>query len=263
MNRRDMVKRAAEILASSTHAIAFTGAGISTPSGIPDFRGPSGLWRRISPEVFEISYFRRHPEEAWRVFIELYKSIKGVKPNPAHYALAYLERIGVVKHVITQNIDRLHQAAGSRNVIELHGSIGYAVCLDCRRRIKLEEAIAIAEKGRPRCPYCGGLLKPDVVFFGETLPLEALERAFDIARTSDAVLVAGSSLYVAPARYVPLIAKESGARIIIVNMGHVYGREIADIYLEAPVEEALPEICAETARLLGEDPRGCRSPQDS
>ncbi len=252
------VREAARILVEAEHAIALTGAGVSTPSGIPDFRGPEGLWKRIPPRLFEIGYFLSHPEESWRVFLQLYDSMRGVKPNPAHYALAALEEAGVLKAVITQNIDGLHQAAGSRNVIELHGSLREAVCVQCGYRVGLEEAVEEARrKGVPRCPRCGGVLKPDVVFFGEPLPTSELLRAFQLARESDAVLVAGSSLYVTPANQVPVIAKEHGARVIVVNMGDIALPWVADVFIRGRVEEVLPMLCRETLSMLGRDPSRC------
>ncbi len=244
------IRRVAELLANSRNAIALTGAGISTPSGIPDFRGPRGLWKRIPPRLFDISYFKSHPEESWRVFLELYDSMRGVKPNPAHYALAELEKHGIIKVIITQNIDGLHQEAGSRKVIELHGNLKNAICIKCGHRIPLIEAIKQARTGRvPRCPKCNGLLKPDVVFFGERLPLEAINEALKHAVEADLVLVAGSSLWVSPANQIPLIAKEHGAKIIIVNIGETRFDWIADVRIKAPVEEVLPLISKETLKI--------------
>jgi len=258
---REQVREEAKRLAKARHAIAFTGAGISVPSGIPDFRGPDGLWKKVPPSLFEISTFLSSPEETWRVFASLYEQMRGVRPNPAHYALAKLEREGVIRAVVTQNIDRLHQAAGSRRVVELHGSLGEAVCTVCGHRVPLEEAVGEARRGGvPRCPRCGGVLKPDVVFFGEPLPRRALDEAFRLASQSDYVLVAGSSLYVSPANMVPQIAKRRGARVVIVNLGEVAIPWVADAIIEAPVEEALPLLCEETMRVLGRPEEGCRGP---
>ncbi len=255
------VREAARILAGARHAVALTGAGVSTPSGIPDFRGPQGLWRRVDPEVFSIDYFLSDPAEPWKVFAQLYDEMSGVKPNPAHYALAALEEAGVLKAVITQNIDGLHRAAGSRRVIEIHGSAVHAVCLDCGHRIPLSDAVEEARKGRiPRCPRCGGLLKPDVTFFGEPLPEKALREALDLAWSSDVMLVAGSSLVVSPANQLPQITKMRGGRLIIVNMGETTLDHIADVKIDAPVEEALPELCAETLKLLSLDASPCKRP---
>ncbi len=253
------LREAARILAGARHAVALTGAGVSTPSGIPDFRGPMGLWKRVDPEVFSIDYFLSEPSEPWRVFAHLYEEMSGVKPNPAHYALAALEEAGVLKAVITQNIDGLHQAAGSRRVIEIHGSTVHAVCLDCGYRIPLSEAVEEARRrGVPRCPRCGGLLKPDVTFFGEPLPEKALREALDLAWNSDVMLVAGSSLVVLPANQLPQITKMRGGRLIIVNMGETMLDHLADVKIDGPVEKVLPDLCSETLQLLGLDADACK-----
>ena len=249
------------MLASSRRAVALTGAGVSTASGIPDFRGPRGLWRRVDPDIFTIDRFLEEPMESWRVFVEMYESMRGVRPNPAHYALAVLEREGVLVAVITQNIDGLHQAAGSRRVVEIHGSARWAVCLNCGHRVPLGEAVEEARRGRlPRCPRCGGLLKPDVTFFGEPLPEAALREALELAASSDAMLVAGSSLVVSPANQLPQIAKLRGARLVIANAGETMLDHLADVKVEGPVEVTLPLICRETLRLLGRDPAACPEP---
>ncbi|MCE4625331.1 MAG: NAD-dependent protein deacylase [Desulfurococcales archaeon] len=256
----DLIRPAAELLAKSRHAIALTGAGVSTASGIPDFRGPQGLWRKIPSYKFSIDYFLENPGEVWELYLQRFRAIGALKPNPSHYALAKLESESVLKAIITQNIDGLHQKAGSRNVIELHGTFKKAVCLQCGRTYPIEYALRQVEEGRlPRCEYCGGLLKPAVVMFGEPLPAVALTRAFFHAERSDVVLVAGSSLYVSPANQIPVIAKARGAKVIIVNLGEVY-LDVADIKIEAPTEKALPRLCEETLRLLGKEGEGCWGP---
>ncbi len=246
------LKRAAEILARSKYAIVFTGAGVSTESGIPDFRGPQGLWKRVDPEKFTISYFISNPDEVWELFVNYLMISSDVKPNPAHKAIAELEALGIVKSVITQNVDGLHQRAGSRKVIELHGNLRYAVCINCGNRISLEEAIKLFEKknSAPRCPKCGGLLKPDVVFFGEPLPQGALKAAFEEARKADVVLVVGSSLVVTPAAYVPMIAKENGAKLIIVNLEETAMDHLADVVIRGRAGEILPKIVERVKTLL-------------
>ncbi len=260
---RAEARRVAELLANARHAIALTGAGVSTASGIPDFRGKDGLWRKIPSWKFTIDYFLENPMEVWKLYHMRFAALRNVKPNPSHYALAALERAGVLKAIITQNIDGLHQAAGSKRVIELHGNIRHAVCLQCGRLYPIEEALAMVEKGElPRCRVCGGLLKPNVVLFGEPLPREALETAILLAERSDLVLVAGSSLYVTPANQIPVIAKARGATVVAVNVGEIYLRDVIDILVEAPTEVALPLICEETLRLKGLDASGCRGPGD-
>ncbi len=247
------VEEAARLLASARYAIVFTGAGVSTESGIPDFRGPQGLWKRVDPELFTIDYFYENPGHVWRLFLELFLNKMDAKPNPAHYAIAELERMGVVKAVITQNVDGLHQAAGSRNVIELHGNLRYAVCMSCGRRIPLSEAVRKAREGEipPRCPHCGGVLKPDVVFFGEPLPREELERAFSEAEKADVVLVVGSSLVVYPAAYIPELALQKGAKLIIVNMEPTRLDHLAHVVIRGKAGEVLPLIVERVKALKG------------
>ena len=250
---RSLAKRAAEILvAAKGRAFAFTGAGVSTESGIPDFRGPSGLWRRIPPEVFSIEYFLENPGEVWRLYAQLHRVLAEARPNPGHVALAELEQLGLIEAVVTQNIDGLHQAAGSRRVIELHGSGNRARCLSCGETIPLREALKIAEERGwpPRCPRCGGLLKPDAVFFGEPLPREALEEAYRLARRARAVLVAGTSLQVYPAALVPEEAARRGARLIIVNLESTPLDWRADVVVRAPTGRFLPLVAEEAEKLL-------------
>ncbi len=250
-----LAKRVAEVLVSSEFAVVMTGAGVSTASGIPDFRGPQGLWKRVDPSLFEISYFYSNPLDAWRLFSERFGSLRDVKPNPAHIAIARLEEVGLVKAVITQNIDGLHQAAGSRRVVELHGNAGRAVCTQCGRKYPVGEALAALAEGRlPTCPVCGGLLKPDVVYFGEPLPTEALQDAYFLAESSDLFMVVGSSLAVSPANHLPLVARSRGARLIIVNFGETALDDVADLKVEAPAERFMPMVCA-----LAEDMLSSRS----
>jgi len=234
------------------NAFVFTGAGVSTESGIPDFRGPSGLWRRIPPEKFTIEYFHANPLEVWRLYSELYRSMSGAKPNEAHYAIARLEALGLIQGVVTQNIDGLHQAAGSRNVIELHGSGSRAVCLECGFTDSIERwLVKVAGGVLPRCPVCGGLMKPAAVFFGEELPREALRRAFDLAHAARVVIVVGSSLTVYPAALVPEEAARRGARLYIVNLGETSLDWMAEIVVRARAGSFLPLVVGEAERLLG------------
>ena len=246
-----LVLRVAKMLVESSYAIVFTGAGVSTESGIPDFRGPEGLWRRVDPEKFTIDYFYENPLEVWRLVAQLAEMFKDAKPNPAHYAIAELEEMGIVKTVITQNIDGLHQKAGSKRVIELHGNSRYAVCLVCGHRIPIEEALRIVARGElPRCPRCGGVLKPDAVFFGEPLPRRELEEAFREAEKADLVLVVGSSLVVQPAAYIPLHAKETGAKIVIVNASRTAMDSIADVIVRGKAGEILPKILEKVKAII-------------
>ncbi|MCE4623566.1 MAG: NAD-dependent deacylase [Caldisphaeraceae archaeon] len=241
----NQIRMIAEEMIRSRFAVALTGAGISTASGIPDFRGPSGIWKTFDPSLFHISYFMKDPMSSWKLFVEkMYDTIKKAKPNISHYALSRLEEMGVIKGVITQNIDDLHRKANTKEVIELHGNINFSICTQCGRRFNIEESIKEVRANRvPLCPYCGGLIKPDVVFFGEPLNDETLRRAYDFASKSDLFLVLGSSLSVSPANQLPIVAKSNGAKLIIINAGPTEFDPYADIRVEGRVEEVFPRIC--------------------
>lgn len=203
-----LIKEVAEALARAKWPIALTGAGVSTESGIPDFRGPQGLWRKYDPNEFTYSSFLRDPARYWRRHLEIFAGLGEVEPNPSHYALARLEELGRLKCLITQNVDGLHQKAGSRNVVEFHGSLSRVKCLRCGSVYPMGGVEARVKAGElpPRCG-CGGLLKPAVVFFEEPIPWEALSRAHSEALKCDFMLVAGTSASVYPAAELPYIAK--------------------------------------------------------
>lgn len=208
-----LIEKAAELLVSSTHAVVLTGAGISTESGVPDFRSPGGIWERYDPSLFFLARFLAEPELVWKCLIEMHSSgefsLWDAKPNKGHLALAELERMGIVKAVITQNIDNLHQKAGSKKVIEFHGNMLTFRCLSCRCTIGHEELLRKLEQDSclpPRCT-CGGLLKPDAVFFGEAIPQEALRSSFSHAEECDLMLVIGTSAQIEPAASLPIVAK--------------------------------------------------------
>ncbi|MGC9105581.1 MAG: NAD-dependent protein deacetylase [Thermoprotei archaeon] len=243
------MKPAAEILLSSTFAIAFTGAGISVASGIPDFRGPQGLWKKYSPELATIDYFMRDPKGFWEFYSLRMRGLFKANPNPAHYALAELERMGLIKYVITQNVDGLHRLAGSKNVIELHGTMRESYCSSCYRRYKSEEVLDRIDKGElpPKCS-CGGVIRPDVVLFGE--PVKDFDLALSIAYEADAVLVVGSSLTVYPANLIPKVVKDRGGALIIVNLEPTPLDEEADLVIREPAEVALPRIVEEVKALV-------------
>lgn len=236
------IEEVASLIATAKCVVALTGAGVSTASGIPDFRGPHGVWRRVDPEKFEIEYFHRNPDEVWDLFIRYLMPTFDVKPNPAHYALAELERMGKLCAVITQNVDMLHQAAGSGKVIELHGALRNAVCTECGWRRPLSEAIRQYAGAAPKCDKCGAVLKPDVVFFGEPLPRDALQEAISLAEVADVFLAVGTSLAVYPANQLPLVAKKRGAKLVIINDGETYYDLYADYVLRGKVEEILPAL---------------------
>lgn len=246
-----MIEWAAELLAQARHAVAMTGAGVSAESGIPTFRGEGGLWTRYDPvKVSSIDSFLADPAAYWRVSKERGAVALAARPNPGHEALAAMERVGRLVGVITQNTDGLHQASGSKRVIELHGSGRTVRCLQCGRtepRAEVQKRLEIEMP--PRCRGCGGtLLKPTVVLFGEAMPPAAVTEAFDLARQSDVILVVGTSLVVYPAAEVPLVAVRSGARMIVVNAEPTPFDRFAEVVIHGRSGEILPEL----ARLTGE-----------
>lgn len=239
---REEIDRAVQLLARARHVTAFTGAGISVESGIPPFRGPEGLWSKVDPIVLDIDYFHRHPLESWKVIKEIFFDFFGkAQPNPAHFALAELERGGIVKAVITQNIDNLHQRAGSRTVYELHGNSRFLVCERCGTRYPVEEVSL--EELPPRCPRCGTVLKPDFVFFGEQLPELDYRRAIEETEVADVFLLVGTTGEIMPASTLPVLAKRHGATIVEVNVAPSnYTESITDIFIREKASVALPAL---------------------
>jgi NAD-dependent deacetylase len=215
------VPRLAELVRARQPCVVLTGAGVSTESGIPDFRSPGGLWAEFDPlEYGSIEAFRADPEKVWRFYAPRFSVLTEAKPNDAHRAIAALERAGHVEAVVTQNIDLLHERAGSREVVEVHGSIRTATCPLCAASYPLERVLALlAEAPAPACPACGGFLKPDVVFFGELLPREAIDRAFALAAGARLLLVVGSALEVYPVAGLPYETLNAGGAVAIVNRG--------------------------------------------
>ena len=242
------IEQAKALLAQSKQAVAFTGAGISTPSGIPDFRSPgSGLWEQVDPfEVASIYGFRRRPQDFYDWIYPLARLTLAAQPNPAHTALAQLEAYGPLQGLITQNIDMLHSKAGSQNVYEVHGHMREMTCIRCYHIFDSAPYLEIflETKAVPCCAHCGGILKPNVILFGEQLPLTILQKARNLARHSDVMLVAGSSLEVAPVGDLPLTAVENGARLIIVNFDETHLDRYADVVIHADVVEILPQLAA-------------------
>jgi NAD-dependent deacetylase len=220
--------------------VVLTGAGVSTESGIPDFRSPTGIWAEVDPfEVASLRAFRHDPARVWSFYRERVQTLQEAEPNAAHYALAELERRGLVEAVVTQNIDLLHSRAGSRDVVEVHGSIRSAQCLSCLWTEPAESVLAqLAQSPVPACPHCGEPLKPGVVLFGELLPAGALERATHLARGAQLLLVIGSSLEVWPVAGLPL---EAGA-FAIVNRGPTALDDQALVRIDAGAGETLTEI---------------------
>ncbi|HEU4462260.1 MAG TPA: NAD-dependent deacylase [Solirubrobacterales bacterium] len=241
------VERLAELLGRSRRAVALTGAGVSVPSGIPDFRTPeTGLWAKVDPmEVAHISVFERDPERFWSYYRPRFESLGDKEPNRAHEALAELERRGLIEGVITQNIDRLHRAAGSENVVEVHGSIGTSSCMACATSFGLDAVDELCdERGVAICSGCGGAVKPDVVLFGEMLPLEAIDRATQLAEEADLMLCVGSSLAVHPVAGLPHLTLEGGGRLAIVTKGETPYDDEAELKLDGEVDEELAALVA-------------------
>ncbi len=231
----------AEIIRQSRRVVALTGAGISVESGIPDFRSEGGLWERFDPrEYAHIQAFRRNPAKVWELIRELDATLSRARPNPAHYALAELEGRGHLLGVITQNVDNLHQAAGSQRVVEYHGNAFRFVCLECYRPFARE---GLDFNRAPLFCPCGGLIKPDVVFFGEQIPPGAQEEAEELAQACDLLLVIGTSGEVAPASYLPYIARDWGAVIAENNLSPTrLTRTLTDHFLPGPAGVVLPLV---------------------
>lgn len=236
----------AELLRKAKYAVVLTGAGISTPSGIPDFRSEgTGLWSRDEPlEVASLSTFRTDPQRFFVWFRPLASQIFNAEPNAAHLALAELEEAGYLQSIITQNIDGLHHKAGSNHVIEMHGTLRTLSCTNCFQKAEAKDYLkAFVEQGElPRCPACNGLLKPDVILFGEQLPQRAWYDAQRESRRCDLMLVAGSSLEVLPVAGLPMQAIDRGAHLVILNNATTYLNVRADVVIQDDVAEILPAI---------------------
>jgi NAD-dependent deacetylase len=238
----------AELIREAGTVVALTGAGISVPSGIPDFRSPrTGLWANVDPmEVAHIDVFRRDPGRFWQFYGHRFQTLEDKRPNRAHEALAMLERAGLLRAVITQNIDRLHARAGTRELIEVHGSIAHSSCLSCGARYPLAEVRdrhAADPRGVPSCD-CGQPLKPDVVLFGEYLPFDALERAERLAAGADLMLCIGSSLEVYPVADLPRTTLAHGGKIAIVTQGPTPFDTWASVRMRGDVVEELEAVLA-------------------
>jgi NAD-dependent deacetylase len=232
----------AELIRQRRPCVVLTGAGISTESGIPDFRSPTGIWAQYDPmEYATISAFRRDPAKVWEFYSLRFDALSTAEPNAGHLALAALERAGLVSAVVTQNIDGLHLRAGSHDVIEVHGSIRTASCLECGEQVELDPAT-------PECPRCGAILKPDVVMFGELLPAGAMERATELAGAASLLLVVGSSLEVYPVAGLPEVTLQSGGALAIVNRGSTPYDGLATVRIDAGAGETLGAVARE---LLG------------
>ncbi len=239
------IEQAANLLRQAENIVAMTGAGISTPSGIPDFRSPdSGLWEKTDPlTVASIFAFRQSPEQFYNWIHPLAGKLLDAQPNPAHYALAALENEGKLHAVITQNIDDLHGKAGSQTIYELHGNLREVTCIQCYETQDSTEVFSkfVRDGQTPRCE-CGGVLKPNVILFGEQLPMREFVAAQMAVKAADLMLLVGSSLETAPASDLPELALQNGAKLIIINNQPTYVDDRADIVIRADVAEVLPLI---------------------
>lgn len=243
------IRYAADIIKASHRTVVLTGAGISTPSGIPDFRSEgTGLWTRNNPfEVASLTAFRYKPEHFFDWLRPMALTIINAQPNPAHTSLARLESAGLIQTVITQNIDRLHQRAGSKNVLEVHGTLDTLTCGACFHRVDSGPYVqAFLDHGEtPRCPKCGSVLKPDIILFGEQLPVRTWLKAMEASKKCDLMIVAGSSLEVLPVAGLPMRAVENGAHLIVINRTKTYIDVRADVVFWENVAEILPYMVKE------------------
>jgi NAD-dependent deacetylase len=236
----------ADLIREADSTVVLTGAGVSVPSGIPDFRTPgTGLWEKVDPmEVAHIDVFRREPDRFWHFYSQRFTTLGDKEPNGAHEALAELERRGLVEAVITQNVDTLHRRAGSENVIEVHGSIDTCSCPECGCRVDLERVLKILAEhpGAPECEACIAPLKPDVVLFGELLPEQALNDAYALAANADLLIGVGSSLEVYPVASLPRVTLDAGGAIALVTQGPTPYDDVAEVKLQGDVVAELDAV---------------------
>jgi NAD-dependent deacetylase len=239
------IQKAKELVNKSGKISALTGAGISVDSGIPDFRSEGGLWKRFDPlEYATRESFMSNPTKFWTMGKELAETIVKAIPNDAHLALAALEEQGKLTGVITQNIDNLHQTAGNKRVIELHGNYLRAFCIECKEEYfgrTVHESVARGEIP-PKCEKCGGILKSEAILFGEPLPQEPMAQAVELCRNTDLMIVIGSSLTIYPAAFLPQLAKNAGAKVILINLEGTNKDDVADIVLRGRATDILPAI---------------------
>ncbi len=238
------IEKVKAIVSDSNNIVAFSGAGLSAESGIPTYRGAGGLWSEYDPGKYaNINYFLHDPSYYWRFFRDVrYPILQKAQPNEGHYALAQMESQGKCQAVITQNIDGLHHEAGQQRVIELHGNTRRFYCVNCSSAVSMDEAFQLLSSELPPKCSCGGLIRPDVVFFGESLPAEALDEAAEAAAECDTFLVLGSSLVVQPAAQLPVVAKQRGAKLIIINIGETPLDDMADFLFDASASTILSRL---------------------
>ena len=255
---KELIEEVADLIVSSKRIVVFTGAGISTESGIPDFRGPDGIWTKYDPEDFTYQRFvtsREARKRLWSMGKTMGLSFTGMKPNAAHYAVAELEKLGKLDCVITQNVDGLHQKAGNAEdkVIQLHGNMQWAKCLTCGERYGFEQILKWVEAGAedPECVKCGGILKPEGVFFGESLPMKEVNEAERCSTSCDLCIVIGSTLTVYPAALMPQYALQSGAKLIIINEGPTELDHAAYIRIDGKAAKVMSQVVKRIKAKLG------------
>ena len=235
------IEKAINLIVNSKYTFAFTGAGISVESGIPPFRGENGLWSKYDPNILDINNFHLNPAESWKVIKEIFYDFFGeAKPNKAHYVLADLEKLQLLKSVVTQNIDNLHTVAGSNKVYEFHGNSRMLVCPGCSKKYVASEKI---NEIVPMCDYCNQVLKPDFIFFGEGIPEDAYRKSVEAAGRAEVVIVIGSTGEVYPAANIPQYAKQNGAKIIEINPEKsLFTRTITDVFLKGKASVIMNEL---------------------
>ena len=253
-----MINQVTEWIAGSRGVVVFAGAGLSTESGIPDFRSPGGVWDRYDPEDFYFQNFlasEASREKYWQMATEMYEPMKRAQPNPAHLAIAELEALGKLDCVITQNIDGLHHKAGNSDekILELHGTAMYVSCLSCKQRYDRDEIQERIQRGvrAPRCDTCGGLLKPATISFGQSMPERETQEAYQRSAACDLFIVVGSSLVVQPAASMPVVAKRGGAKLVIINRDETPLDSMADVVISSQAGPTMSAILDETRRKMG------------
>jgi len=238
---QENLQKAIDLIIDSKYTVAFTGAGISVESGIPPFRGESGLWSKYDPNVLDLSNFHLNPIESWKVIKEIFYDFFGeAKPNAAHYALVEMEKKGKLQSIVTQNIDNLHTDAGSKEVYEFHGNSRMLVCTNCAKSYVAKERVV---EEVPLCDHCHAVLKPDFIFFGEGIPEQAYKNSIEAVQKADLLIIIGSTGEVTPASSIPQYAKQNGAKIVEINPEKsLFTDSITDIFLQGKAAEVMSEI---------------------
>lgn len=249
------ILRASHAIVAGKPIVGFTGAGISVESGIPDFRSPGGLWSKYDPSIYcNFHVFQERPELFWEMAVEMHANVATAQPNPAHLAMAQLEQLGLLSCIITQNVDNLHQQAGSKLVYELHGNDSTSTCLSCKEKFSTDELVSQLKADKntrvPKCPVCNGVIKMDAVLFGEALPRGVMENAMNAARKAKVLLVVGTSLTVSPACHIVDLGKVNSGTVLICDP-NPSNADKANVMLCGPAGELLPRLLKACMALLG------------